>query len=739
MPLVEALKSFFCVSSATDRNIDTLSFQEVVSSYLARISRWLIEAMTDFIPESSDACLEPPASFTNFTSASVNFAGTYTGSVFIHCPAPLASLLATRMTGIDGIEEYEGITDAMGELASVLAGNIKQTLSAGGLDIQLSTPSVISGSHYLLSYAKLHKTVTITFIIEKQEMYISLTAERNSLLHAAATELRNKREWLSLALEGGGLGMWDWHLNSNLASYSTEWAAMIGYSTADLLPDITSWQALMPADEWPQFMDALQNHLCGKSTRFESEHRMTTQTGKHIWFLTRGKVVERDADGTPLRIAGTSLDISDRKIAEKALFDSRQAIAASEERLRCITNSAHDAILMMNPHGEITFWNPSAVKLLGFSGEEVIGKCLHSFIVPEHYRDDFHSALPRFRSSGQGAVVGKVLELNALCKDGREIEVALSLASVSINGEWHAVGIMRDISELKRYEAELRQMNELLEQRVAEEIAKNREKDKRMIQQDKLASIGQLAAGVAHEINNPMGFIMGNLNCLKGYADALNRYSLAVDDTLTSLSDSERTHLAELRSDLDIDYILDDLPSLLAESTDGAERIKRIVLDLKDFARPGSNEMQEADLNQLVRSTINIVINELKYVADLNLELGDLPSLFCHPQQINQVITNFLVNAAHAMEQHGIITVNTRQNGTHAVLSITDTGKGIAEDVLGKIFDPFFTTKDVGKGTGLGLSICYDIVKKHQGEIHVESKVGVGTTFTVSLPLSGKK
>ena len=149
--------------------------------------------------------------------------------------------------------------------------------------------------------------------------------------------------------------------------------------------------------------------------------------------------------------------------------------------------------------------------------------------------------------------------------------------------------------------------------------------------------------------------------------------------------------------------------------------------------------MQEADLNQLVRSTINIVINELKYVAELNLELGELPGLYCHPQQINQVITNVLVNAAHAMEQHGVITVNTRQSGDLAILTITDTGKGIPKDVLGKIFDPFFTTKDVGKGTGLGLSICYDIIKKHQGEIHVDSKVGVGTTFTVSLPLSGNK
>ena len=268
--------------------------------------------------------------------------------------------------------------------------------------------------------------------------------------------------------------------------------------------------------------------------------------------------------------------------------------------------------------------------------------------------------------------------------------------------------------------------------KVAEEVGKNREKDSMLLHQEKLASIGQLAAGIAHEINNPIGFIMGNLNTLKEYVTSLQKYCRVVDEVLP---ESSRSTLQEFRKQLDLDYILDDLQPLLTESTEGAERVRRIVLDLKDFARSDAQEMYEADLNQLIQSTINIVRNELKYVAQLDLQLGELPPVICHPQQINQVISNLLVNAAHAIEQKGVITVCTWREGRFVVLSVADTGKGVLPENLTRIFDPFFTTKEVGKGTGLGLSISYDIVKKHDGEITVESQMGVGTTFTVKFPV----
>jgi two-component system NtrC family sensor kinase len=291
----------------------------------------------------------------------------------------------------------------------------------------------------------------------------------------------------------------------------------------------------------------------------------------------------------------------------------------------------------------------------------------------------------------------------------------------------------QEMLERQKADEALQNLNLSLESRIAEEVRKNREKDGMLLHQDKLASIGQLAAGVAHEINNPMGFIMGNLNTLKQYAGSLQKYCQLVEN---NVPDSIRPALQEARKQLDLDYILDDLTPLLSESTEGAERVRRIVLDLKDFARPDEDEMIYADLNHLVQSTINIVRNELKYVAQLDLQLGELPRLVCHSQQINQVISNLLVNAAHAIEQQGVITVITSHQGDHVVLVIADTGKGIPPELCNRIFDPFFTTKAVGKGTGLGLSISYDIIRKHGGEITVESEVGKGTTFTVKLPVN---
>ncbi|MBV5341714.1 MAG: HAMP domain-containing protein [Deltaproteobacteria bacterium] len=285
---------------------------------------------------------------------------------------------------------------------------------------------------------------------------------------------------------------------------------------------------------------------------------------------------------------------------------------------------------------------------------------------------------------------------------------------------------------------ELQALNETLEARVAEEVNKNRQKDSILLHQDKLASIGQLAAGVAHEINNPMGFIMSNLRTLKNYADVEQQYLSALEETIKECCpDAEHKQLEELRQRLDLFFILEDIPPLIAESLEGAERVKRIVLDLKDFARTDEDSLKETDLNQCVQSTANIVRNEIRYVADLDLQLGDIPLIVCNPQQINQVIANLLVNAAHAIDGHGRITVTTSADAERVLLTVADTGCGIPLDIRTRIFDPFFTTKDVGKGTGLGLSISYDIIRKHGGEITLESESGSGTTFMISLPISG--
>jgi len=185
---------------------------------------------------------------------------------------------------------------------------------------------------------------------------------------------------------------------------------------------------------------------------------------------------------------------------------------------------------------------------------------------------------------------------------------------------------------------------------------------------------------------------------------------------------------------MDLDFVKGDMTALIKECQDGAERIRKIVSDLKDFAHPGDRELKYADINRNLDSTLNIVWNELKYKATVNKEYGDLPQVECYPQQLNQVFMNLLVNASQAMEKQGEINLTTRAVDGHVEIKVSDTGVGIPKESLSKIFDPFFTSKDVGKGTGLGLNIAYNIIQKHKGTIEVDSTVGAGTTFTIRIP-----
>jgi two-component system NtrC family sensor kinase len=264
----------------------------------------------------------------------------------------------------------------------------------------------------------------------------------------------------------------------------------------------------------------------------------------------------------------------------------------------------------------------------------------------------------------------------------------------------------------------------------------------RLVQSDKMASIGQLAAGIAHEINNPLSFVVVNLNHIGDYSRRLLRVvelQHRVDGPLDGAShDLEplRAELSELKTRLELDEILEELPALLDESRDGAERIRTIVQNLKEFSHAGEGKQKHADINRCLQSTLKIVAYELKYKAKVIEEYADVPEILCYPQELNQVFMNLLVNAGHAIKEKGEIRVRTSRRDNQIVIAISDTGCGIPPEHLPRIFETFFTTKEVGKGTGLGLSISAEIIKKHHGRIEVESTVGVGTTFHVWLPIT---
>jgi len=271
------------------------------------------------------------------------------------------------------------------------------------------------------------------------------------------------------------------------------------------------------------------------------------------------------------------------------------------------------------------------------------------------------------------------------------------------------------------------------EQRVL--ITKLEEAHQQLLQSEKLASIGQLAAGVAHEINNPIGFVNSNLGSLKDYVHKL----FCLIDTYTTaeaeLSEPSRQRIDAAKQTADLDFMRDDIVALINESLDGAARVRRIVQDLRDFSRPSDLEWRAADLHAGIESTLNVVWNEIKFKADIVRDYADLPMVECLPHQINQVLLNLLVNAAQAIAQPGTITLKTAVIGNEVTIAVSDTGAGMPAAVRDHIFDPFFTTKPVGKGTGLGLSVAYGIIQRHGGRIDVQTAPGKGSTFTLRLPI----
>ena len=266
-----------------------------------------------------------------------------------------------------------------------------------------------------------------------------------------------------------------------------------------------------------------------------------------------------------------------------------------------------------------------------------------------------------------------------------------------------------------------------------------------ILQSEKMASIGQLAAGVAHEINNPIGFIGSNLDALSDYmkdVDALIAYYQKLGKILKksdqkSLSDEIKKQVQtvfEHEKDIEIDYLIKDIPELLSDCKDGTDRVGKIVGDLKSFAHPGNDQQMLIDINKGLESTLNVVNNEIKYKATVTKDFGQVPMVEGFPQKLNQVFMNILVNAAQAIKEKGEIKIQTKKEGKYVVVTISDNGCGIEKENLSKIFDPFFTTKEIGQGTGLGMNIAYNIVEEHKGKIDVKSVVGKGTIFTIILP-----
>lgn len=394
----------------------------------------------------------------------------------------------------------------------------------------------------------------------------------------------------------------------------------------------------------------------------------------------------------------------------------RKRIDAERALLMSAIEQAAESIVITDKQGLIQFVNPTFEKITGYSREETLNQDPRIFssgkTPSSHYQEMWDRLL--CGESWRGRFVNKKKDGTFYTEDA-VVSPVIDAAGVTT----HYVAVKTDITQSLEQEEKLK---------VSQGI---------LVQQEKLAAIGQLAAGVAHEINNPVGYIASNLSSLRKYGEKLTDYLTSLGDIFSSLSSEQQLQIKERAKQYKVKRLMDDMPELIEEALEGTTRIQKIVQGLKCFARQDSDTPAPVDINESLESAITIIWNEIKYNSKLERDFGELPPINGFSQQLGQVFMNLIVNASHAIEKDGIIQVKSRYDQGNIVVSIQDNGCGISEANLKKIFDPFFTTKAIGKGTGLGMSIASEIIQKHGGTISVKSIQGEGTTFIISLPENG--
>jgi two-component system NtrC family sensor kinase len=474
-----------------------------------------------------------------------------------------------------------------------------------------------------------------------------------------------------------------------------------------------------------------------------ADFEFTRKDGTKLFAETSASLI-RDAEGNLIGFRGVSRDVTDRKLAEDSL---RQ----SEEKYRTVLEDMEEGYFEVDLSGNFTFVNNAECINLGYSREELIG------MNNRQYQDEVtvKKMYQLFNTLYKTGEPVKVLDVEVIRKDGTKIfnETSIFLIKDAKGKPTGFRGVSRDITARKRAEDALRKNREELikKNQEIEDARKNiqitlerlgnayeelKASQAKILQQEKMASIGHLAAGVAHEINNPMAFIASNLGTLDKYIRRLLDFIQMQEEMFKSLKATDTIEkLGKKRKELKLDYIVQDVKQLITESLDGSERVQKIVQGLNRFSRVDNAEYKDADINGCIENSIKIVWNELKNKATLTKNYGNFPHTKCYPQQLNQVFVNLLINAVQSIKKQGEIAINTWSKDGSIWITVSDTGCGISKENQSKVFEPFFTTKEVGKGTGLGLSISYEIIQRHKGEITFESKAGKGTTFTIRIPI----
>ena len=506
-------------------------------------------------------------------------------------------------------------------------------------------------------------------------------------LKKAEKALRQSQEMLSLALEGANLGIWDWDLITGKAFWAERNHRALGYEPGEVEPNLKNWKKLIHTDDWSSVSENLNLHMEGKLPMFEAEYRMLNKSGSWQWMQARGKAIEFDAGGKPIRITGVVADTTDRKKAEEALRES-------EERYRDLVENIEDLICTHDLQGNLLFVNQAPAKVLGYAPADMVGTNLRSYLVPA-VRDRFDAYLAAIRSDGRASGLmlvqtkrgeQRVWEYrNTMRKEGPGAPIVRGLA--------------RDITERKKAEEEQERLRSQL------------------LQAQKMEAIGTLAGGIAHDFNNL-------LTIINGYAEMI------------------------LMDKTEDDPIYADLKKILETGLKGADMVRRLLGFSKNapisLQRLDLNLMVQDSVSLMKRTFPKMIEIETILAKDAATVNADAV-------QVEQVLMNMCINARDAMPDGGHLRIETRnitvdedycslhvgaKPGRYVLFEVSDTGTGMSQETMDRVFEPFFTTKgwDFRKGTGLGLSVSKGVVEQHGGWITCRSELAKGTTFTVYFP-----
>ena len=588
---------------------------------------------------------------------------------------------------------------------------------------------------------------------------VIVTCQDMSDIQLVQNSMLNLSQVLHQIIDGGPLATFVVDGELQVTHWNRACQLMTGKQAWEMLGRSDTWRAFF-REERPLLVNMVVGHL--PLPGFEALFEGGLQASGHVpgayqaegfvptlgdtgrW-LSFNAAPLRDATGAIVGAVQTMQDVTERREAEQQLRRHRKELeqlvaersaelSSTVEQLAAFMENSPVGVVHVVA-GVVTHHNRVTAEMFGAEGESLVGRRGADFFIDrEAYAALMRDAVPCL-AKGQSLQREMWMRLG----DGPDLWVQMIAYAADVAdpaaGTWWLV---QNRTAFRRAQDEL-QSNF---RRIQETNQKLEDAQHQLLQQDKMASIGVLAAGVAHEINNPIGFVGSNLHTLKGYVqDLLRLIDTYQEAEAPGMDDAARGAVAAMRAQVDIDYLREDLPNLLSESEDGLVRVKRIVQDLKDFSRVDQDNWQDADLNTGLESTLNVVMHEVKYKAIIERRLQPLPRVRCLAAQLNQVFMNLIVNASQAISTTGVITLSSAHvSGDHGEwvwIEVADTGSGMNETVIKRIFEPFYTTKAVGSGTGLGLSLSFSIVQRHGGVIRVRSEPGQGSAFRVWVPVAG--